>query len=220
MSPAILRRVLRFLFGLLTRLEVRGLEHFPQLGGCLVAVNHLSALDGPLVYCLLPREDVSALVADKHLRNPLYRWVVETVHGIWIDRENPGVESLRQARQFLNQGGVLGIAPEGTRSRYRTMMAAKMGAAYLADKSEAWIVPTAIYGTEQVVTAWLCLRRPKIVVHFGKPFRLPPLARKQRESSLLRNTEEMMCQIAALLPGQYRGVYAAHSRLQQILAGE
>lgn len=219
MSAKLLRRVLQFLFGVLTRLEVRGLERFPQSGGCLVVVNHLSVLDGPLVYCLLPREDVSALVADKHLRNPLYRWVVETVHGIWIDRENPGVESLRQARQFLKQGGVLGIAPEGTRSRYRTMTVAKMGAAYLADKSEAWIVPTAIYGTEQAVMAWLCLHRPKIVVHFGEPFRLPPLDRKQRDASLLHNTDEMMCQIAALLPEVYRGAYAAHWRLQQILAG-
>ncbi|GAB4399612.1 MAG: lysophospholipid acyltransferase family protein [Anaerolineales bacterium] len=217
MSPDLLRRVLRFLFGVLTRLEVRGLADFPQLGGCLVAVNHLSALDGPLVYCLLPRADVSALVADKHLRNPLYRWVVETVHGIWIDRENPGVESLRQARQFLKQGGVLGIAPEGTRSRYRTMTLAKMGAAYLADKSEAWIVPTAIYGTEQAVMTWLCLRRPKIVVHFGKPFRLPPLERKQRDAALLHNTDEMMCRIALLLPEVYRGAYAAHPRLRQLL---
>lgn len=220
MSPKMLRRILRFLFGALTNLDVRGLETFPQSGGCLVVVNHLSVLDGPLVYCMLPREDVSALVADKHLRNPLYRWVVEIVHGIWLNRENPGVESLRQARRFLKQGGVLGIAPEGTRSRYRTMMVAKMGAAYLADKSEAWIVPTAIYGTEQAMTAWLCLRRPKIVLHFGKPFRLPPLSRSQRDLDLHKNTDEMMCQIAALLPGQYRGAYAAHSRLQEILAGK
>lgn len=217
MSPMFLRRLLRFLFGVLTRLEVRGLADFPQAGGCLVVVNHLSALDGPLVYCLLPREDVSALVANKHLRNPVYRWVVETVRGIWIDREHPGVESLRQARQFLKQGGVLGIAPEGTRSRYRTMIPAKMGAAYLADKSEAWIVPTAIYGTERVVTAWLCLRRPQIVVQFGEPFRLPPLERKQREAALRRNTDEMMYRIAALLPEVYRGVYAKSARWQQTL---
>ncbi len=134
MLPKLIRIILRFFFFALVRLELIGLEDTPLEGGYLYCINHLGIVDGPLAYALLERDDLSALVAYKHHKNPLFRWLVEGVNAIWIRRGELDVSSLRAARDFLRAGGGLGIAPEGTRSRSGVMMEAKSGVAYLADK--------------------------------------------------------------------------------------
>jgi 1-acyl-sn-glycerol-3-phosphate acyltransferase len=62
------------------------------------------------------------------------------------------------------------------------------------------------------------LRRAPVTVHIGKPFSLPPIDRTKRQEDLARGTDEIMCRIAALLPPQYRGVYADHPRLKELIA--
>lgn len=217
MKPATLRSVVRILFKLLTRYEVIGLENVPLQEGCLLASNHLSRLDPPLVYIALDTDRATALVAEKYQKNPFFRWIIDIVGGIYINRGEADLSALRQARDFLQRGGLLGIAPEGTRSRTGALIPAKTGAAYLADRANAPIVPIAITGTEKVFRQLLRLRRPSLRIEFGKPFRLPPLDRRDRAGSLQRNTDEIMCRIAAMLPEAYRGVYADHPRLKELL---
>ena len=106
-----------FLFKLLSRVEPVGMENLPPQGGCIIASNHLSRIDPVLVFALGKRRDMSALVADKYKRNFLIRPLIVGVGGIWINREEADIQALREARQFLRNGGMLGIAPEGTRSR-------------------------------------------------------------------------------------------------------
>ncbi|GAB4478440.1 MAG: lysophospholipid acyltransferase family protein [Anaerolineales bacterium] len=214
-----LRSVFRFLFRLLTRLEVVGLEKVPLSGGCILATNHLSRLDPPLLFMLIERDDLTALVADKYQRYPFIPWLVNTLKGIWIHREDADFRALKEARQYLQRGGLLGIAPEGTRSRTKSLLPGKPGVAYLADKADVPVVPVGISGTEGAIFKIFTLRRPRIRVVFGDPFKLPPLGREQREAMIQRNTDEIMCRIAALLPAEYRGVYAEHPRLKEILAG-
>jgi len=213
-----LRLVLRLLFRWLCRVEVIGLENVPRQGGAILAVNHLSRLDPPLVYAVLDRDDATALVAEKYQRYPWFRWVINLVKGIWIHRGEADLSALREARQYLQGGGLLGVAPEGTRSRTGALMAAKTGVAYLADKAGVPVIPVAISGTEKAIAQLLCLRRPHLRIQFGRPLFLPPIEREHREAALRRNTDEIMCAIAAMLPPQYRGVYADHPRLQELLA--
>ncbi|HSF81150.1 MAG TPA: lysophospholipid acyltransferase family protein [Anaerolineales bacterium] len=217
MQRKLIRAIARLLFKLFARLEVTGLENVPTQGGCILAVNHLGRLDPPLVFAMLDRDDVTSLVADKYLHHPFFRWIVNAVNGIWINREEADFNALRAARSFLLAGGVLGIAPEGTRSHTGALIAAKTGVAYLADKAGVPIVPVAISGTEKAVRELLRLRRQSIKIRFGKPMRLPPLERGDRTAALQRNTDEIMCQIAAMLPPQYRGVYADHPRLKELI---
>jgi 1-acyl-sn-glycerol-3-phosphate acyltransferase len=216
-SRDILRQVIRNLFKVLTRVSVEGLENVPEKGGCIIAVNHFSRLDPPLVYVLIKRKDVTGLAADKYQTYPLINWVINTVEGIWINRETADFGALREARKYLQAGGVLGIAPEGTRSSTGGLLLAKTGVAYLADKTNVSVIPVAVYGTEKAVHQMLLLRRPPIHVRFGKPLDLPPIDRKDRDGCLQRNTDEIMCQIAAMLPPEYRGAYRHHSRLKQLL---
>jgi 1-acyl-sn-glycerol-3-phosphate acyltransferase len=218
MQRRFVRLLIRQLFRTLTRFEVQGLDHIPSEGGLVIAVNHLSRLDPPALFSVIERDDLSALVADKYKSHPIIRPVVNFVDGIWIHREDTDFRALRQATEYLQNGGILGIAPEGTRSAGRGLMAAKTGVAYLAEKAGVPVVPVAITGTDEILQAWGKLRRPKVVLRIGEPFRLPPLERKTRAAQLQENTDEIMLRIAAMLPEEYRGVYADDPRLKAYLS--
>jgi 1-acyl-sn-glycerol-3-phosphate acyltransferase len=90
--------------------------------------------------------------------------------------------------------------------------------AYLASKvPDVLIVPIAIWGTEGSVPKMFTLARPAINIRFGKPFTLPPVERQDRNVALERNTDEIMCRIAAMLPEKYRGYYRDHPRLKELM---
>ena len=220
MLRSLLRSIVRLLFMLLSRLDVQGLENVPPTGPCILAANHLSRLDSPLMFSLLERTDITSLVADKYQHNRLLRPLVNAVHGIWINREQADFRALRQALDYIEGGGMLGIAPEGTRSQTGALMPAKTGVAYLAGRAGVFVVPVGIWGTETAIAQLCRLRRPLIHVRIGQPFLLPPLERGDRSASLQKNTAEIMCRIAALLPPAYRGVYAEHPKLKEILADQ
>jgi 1-acyl-sn-glycerol-3-phosphate acyltransferase len=213
-----IRWIIWLIFRLLSRVNVSGLENVPRRGGILMAINHLSRVDPPLIYYLVGRNDASALVADSYRGNPLFRLVVNAVGGIWINRQEADIHALRLARSHLQGGGLLGGAPEGTRSHTGALIPAKTGVAYLADKADVPVLPAAISGTETAFAQLFRLRRPQIEVRFGEPFRLPPIDRRDREACLQRSTDEIMCRIARMLPPQYWGVYARHPLLEELLA--
>jgi len=212
-----LRKTLYFLFRLLTHLQVSGLENIPATGSCIVSANHLGILDGPLLFSLISRKDITALVAKKHQRNPIFRWIVNTAGGIWLDRFILEVKPLQQVYAHLKKGGLLGIAPEGTRSHSGQMAQGKSGVSFLASKIDVPIIPIAIFGTEDAVHRLLRLHRPTIHVRVGTPFHLAPVARQTREADLEHNTDEIMCHIAAMLPEKYHGFYANHPRIKELL---
>jgi len=212
--------VIGLLVSLLAHVEVIDLDNVPLQGGFLVTTNHVSLLDPILVFIIIPRKDVTALVAKKHQKNPLFRWVVDSVSGIWLNREEPDAHAIRAARELLQNGGVLGISPEGTRSHNGSLIPPKTGAAYLAEIAHVPVIPVAITGTHNGILRAFTLQRPHITVRFGKPFTLPPVDRRKRDADLVCNTDEIMCRIAAMLPATYHGVYAEHPRLNELLRAE
>jgi 1-acyl-sn-glycerol-3-phosphate acyltransferase len=220
MLRALLRTIVQLLFSLLSRLDVQGLENIPATGPGILAANHLSRLDSALVFGLVERSDITSLVADKYQNNLLLRPLVNAVHGIWINREQADFRALRRALDYIQGGGMLGIAPEGTRSRTGALMPAKTGVAYLAGRAGVPVIPAGIWGSETAIAQLCRLRRPLIHVRIGEPFQLPPLERGDRSAGLQENTDEIMCHIAALLPPAYRGSYAEHPKLNEILAAQ
>lgn len=219
-----LRSFIRILFSLLTRLDVQELENIPPHGPAILAANHVSIIDAPLVFMLLERSDATGLVADKYLKNPFLRWLVNRVHGIWINRESADFRALRVAVEYLEHGGLLGIAPEGTRSQTAALSPAKTGVAFLAEKaarstgSPIPIVPIAISGTDRAFHELVRLRRARVEVQVGMPFSLPTLEKDGRGEALQRNTDEVMSRIACMLPESYRGTYAGHPRVLELVA--
>ncbi|MGC9356902.1 MAG: lysophospholipid acyltransferase family protein [Anaerolineae bacterium] len=202
----VVRQILRTLFHLLSDLEVEGLEHIPEEGAGILATNHISRLDTPLLGAVCPRR-VTGMVALEYRDYPLFRWVLGAAEPIWVRRSEFDREALLESIRVLRRGGFLGLAPEGTRSPDGTLQQGKHGVAFLAARAKVPIVPVGISGTDRMVERFRKLRRMQIRVVFGEPFHLPQEGRLNPEE-LAAATEIIMLGIARLLPPERRGVYA------------
>ena len=219
-------KIARFLITLVAHLTMRVRVIIPENlpldnTGVIIAANHLGRLDIPLIYYILKRNDIILLVAEKYRASALVRWFVKQLDAIYIDRFNADFGALRKALNRLRKGGVMVLSPEGTRSQSGVLLEGKPGASYLAAKAGVPILPVGITGTEdRLARRYLPrLRRLPVTIRVGKPFNLPPIKGKEREALMQAYTDEIMCQIAALLPAEYRGFYADHPRLKELLQG-
>lgn len=220
MSYYIVRGFINLVIWLTARVEVHNLERANIPEGFIAVSNHLGRLDVAFVYYFLDRRDITVLVAEKYKKSAFFRWAVKALDAVWVDRFNADLVAMRESLSRLKKGHVLVMAPEGTRSESGGLMEGRSGATYLAAKSGAWILPVAATGTEdRVVKENLRhFRRSKVVARIGEPFKVPPLRRDDREASLKESTDEIMCRIGAMLPPEYRGFYADHPRLKELLA--
>ncbi len=220
MSEKPLFKPVVFLLKKLTKFQVLGAEHIPPKGGLLMTANHLSRLDVPFLMAITERTDLVAIVAKKYQKKPFFKWVLEKIGEIvWMDRQNIDFSAIRQVLNFLRNGKVVGIAPEGTRSNGSVgLLEGKEGSAVMASRASVPILPVGIFGTEKINDRWKKLRRPPITVRIGPAYYLPKLDQTDRETWLSQSTDEIMCRIAVLLPPEYRGFYAEHPRLNQLLA--
>lgn len=215
----IIRIITRTILRLVARVELIDFDRISQTETIIVVSNHLGRIDAMLGFILIDRADVIMLVAEKYEKVALWRWVGNKLNVIWINRYEADIHALRETTRRLKQGGILAVAPEGTRSPTESLQAGKPGAAYLAAKAQVSLIPVVLTGTEdRVVKERLRrFRRLEITARAGEPFVLPPMERKNRDAYLAAQTDEIMCRIAALLPEQYRGVYANHPRLKELL---
>lgn len=213
-----LRSIVSFLMKHLTRTTFIGVENVPPTGGVLIACNHMSRMDIPVLFLTPNRPEMTALVTTKYLKHPLLRWFIVTAEGIWLDRDTADFAAFRNAVKALDQGKALGIAPEGTRSQTTRLIEGKPGTALLALRAGVPIVPAAIIGTEDSVSKMLHLKRPRITAEYGKPIFPPKMDRGNREGQLQELTDEIMCRIASMMPQKYHGFYANHPRLKELLA--
>jgi 1-acyl-sn-glycerol-3-phosphate acyltransferase len=214
-----IRSLIRLIFNLIARVEVRGYENLPKEGSFVITTNHLGIADVPIAFYALDRWDMFVMIGEKWQNVGLFRWVGKYFNFVFIDRFNPDIKTLRRVISLIQENNILVIAPEGTRSRTGALIEAKPGASYLAAKLNRPIVPVGITGTEdQALLANLKkLRRGYITVTAGPVFILPPLPRENRDETLQQYTDDIMCHIAALLPEKYRGVYANHPKLKELL---
>ncbi len=174
-----LHAIIHYLVYRLFQIEYIDSQYVPPTGGLIIATNHLSRLDIPILFITPGRNDVTALAADKYKKYLLFRWMLDTARVVWIDRANADFSALRASVEYLRKGVALGIAPEGTRSK-GALIEGKAGTALIAEKAGVPIVPVGIAGTELGVRKMLLLQRAKITVRYGRPFTLPPIDRRDR----------------------------------------
>jgi len=222
MSKKPLLSPIRFLVKKLTKFNVINQENIPEHGGVLLTTNHLSRLDTPLLLSITERTDLVAIVANTYQKKPFFKWILERVGTmVWMDREKTDFSAMRKALDHLRQGAIVGIAPEGTRSNEAVgLLEGKQGATLMASRALVPIVPVGIIGSDKINEHWLRFRRPPVTIRVGDPYLLPEFDQDNRQAWLSRYTDEIMCRIAALLPQEYRGFYANHPMLKELLAKE
>ncbi len=204
--PAI-RGVIAFLVRTLTKLEVQGLELAPDRGPYILVANHLHWMDSPVLLTVMPHP-ARVFAGEKWAGRFLVGFLLHSVNAIFVNRGEVDRKALREALATLKAGGVLGMAPEGTRSKTGGLQRGRSGAAYLAYHSGVSLLPVVCTGQERVISSLLRLRRARVRVVFGPTFEPPPVEGKVTTVHLDGFTEEIMHRLAALLPPEYRGVYA------------
>lgn len=213
-----LRSIVRFFMKLIADIELHGIEKLPE-GNVIIAANHLGRLDPAALLCILDREDIIMPMAEKYKDHPLYGAIGRAVNAVWLNRFEADYAAFRQILERMKQGGLLAIAPEGTRSKTEALQEAKMGVAFLASKSGFPVLPVAVTGTEDrvILENLKHFRRSKITATAAELMHIEIPTGKGREEAMRQATDEIMCQIAARLPEKYRGVYANHPRLRELL---
>ena len=215
----VLRFLIRILLNLIARFELRGEENVPSTGGMILAANHTGILDIFMVYYGIDRTDLFIPLAEKFGKIGWIRWFAGHLNFLFVDRFNPDLKAIRKMIALMEEGKCLVIAPEGTRSLTGALNEGKPGVAYLAARSGFPVIPIAITGTaDKVVLENLKrFRKSRITLTGGKPLIIPPLPNKDRDEALQRYTDEIMCQIAALLPEEKRGYYKDFPRVKGLL---
>ena len=205
------RAATRFCLTFFGRLEVTGQECVPPYGPLIVISNHLSYNDPPALFASLPRS-LSYLGKVELFSNPIKRTVMGWVGVFPLDRRSTGVDGMRTALSLLAQDRALVIFPEGRISLDKSLERAKGGAAYLAIKSQAPILPVGISGTERFPPWRMVFPFRRYRVNIGPPFTPPVLEGRVGREAINGVADMMMNRIAVLLPEEYRGVYSLTQR--------
>ena len=214
-----LRWLIRTIFNLIADVEISGSENVPPNGAFVLATNHIGIIDIAMFHYVFDRFDMFIPVAEKWEKIGWIRFIGGQLNFLFVDRFNPDLKALRKMIGLMETGNALVIAPEGTRSRTGALIEGKPGVAYLAARSGFPVIPVAITGTEdRVILANLRrFKKSQVTLTAGTPFTIPPLEKRNRDQALQDGLDEIMCRIAALLPARYRGVYAEHPRLKELL---
>ena len=185
---------------------VSGKENFPKHGPALIVINHLGDADVVLLAASISTtvDGMGKIELYEHwFVGPLFR-----AYGvIWVHRGRPDRKAIRAALDGLSQGRFIALAPEGRQSVVGGLEEGTEGAAFLAMKSGAPIVPVAMTGTENdnVYGSMKRWKRAQVTLAVGKPFHLKEHA--DRQIMLREGTEQIMESLAELLPEAYRGKY-------------
>ena len=203
----LLIRLARVVVWIGTRTQAKGLENLPQQGPAVIVSNHLGDAD-VVVGLAFAASNVEVLAKSELYDFFLLGWLMDTYGVIWVHRGQPDKKALRAALQALAEGRMIAIAPEGRESLTGELEEGTGGAAYLALKSDAPVIPVTFTGSENRRVFWNIkhLRRTNITITVGAPFRLKQL--RTLKESILFGTEAIMKILARQLPPSYRGAYA------------
>ncbi len=196
MFYATLKVFFSVLFRIFLRLEVRGRENIPPEGPLVIASNHLSLLDPPVIGTAATRKIYC--MAKEELFVPVFGDICKALGAFPVKRGGVDRAALKHAMDILRRHEVLAIFPEGTRSKTGALGKAEPGALLLAVKGGASVVPARVSGTDQWRSGRLW---PKVRVTFGKPM-VFPAGTAVNKDTLSRMTLELMERIAALQSGE------------------
>jgi 1-acyl-sn-glycerol-3-phosphate acyltransferase len=193
----ILPRVFRLLFGY----KITGVENIPAEGGLILCSNHASFLDPPLVGSCIWQRQIGYFARDTLFRNPLFGWVIRTLHAFPIKRGAVDRAALQAFKERVEAGAGVLVFPEGTRSPDGQLQKGKAGVGMLIHGCPgATVVPVRVHGSEKAWPkgAWF-IRMEEISVNFGPPLDLhPEYSLPEERPTFDRITEKVMAAIAAL----------------------
>ncbi len=200
-----LTRLLRGVLWVVVRWEVTGRENIPAEGPLIVVSNHLNNADPPIIGAGIARRRIRWMAKIELFKNP-FGLIIRAWGAFPVRRFDADLAAMLNAERILKRGGVIGMFPEGTRSRTGYMGPPHPGTAVIALRSGATLLPCAITGTERLKNPLVLLRRPRFTFTIGEPITLTPV-RRPTEQQVSELTGRIYDSIKALLPESYRPPY-------------
>jgi 1-acyl-sn-glycerol-3-phosphate acyltransferase len=209
---AILKPLLRSIY----RIRVEGLRNVPRKGPAIIAANHLSFLDSFFIPLVVPRRRVTYLAKADYFKSWKTSWFFKMVGQIPMDRSggSKSQQALETAVGVLEEGNLLGIYPEGTRSPDQYLHRGRTGVARLALHAGVPVIPCGLVGTAEVMPKERKFPRLSgrltVRVKYGKPLDFSRFEGRERDRMVLRSvTDEIMYEIMQLSGQEYRDEYAS-----------
>lgn len=161
-----------------------GAENIPTDGAIVIAGNHKHILDQCLTIAATKR--MIHYMAKKEYFEGKFAWFFGAMGCIPVDRQNTDIRSVKSAMKVLRKDGAIGIFPEGTRNRTDAfLLEFKPGAASLAKKTDAYLVPFGITGDYK-------FRSKNLTIRYGKPFKVSNMTAEEANDKLYREVERLM----------------------------
>jgi 1-acyl-sn-glycerol-3-phosphate acyltransferase len=204
-TPRVLYEFIRWFailaFSAVTRIRLRGRYNVPRKGPYIIASNHLSWTDIPLVPLFIPGKVV--YMAKEEAFHSKVGWLVRFLGAFPVKRGEGDRQAIRAAGEQLAKGNIFIIFPEGHRSDTHSMIKGHAGLGMIALRSGVPVVPVAIWGSEKALRKF----GAQVTISYGKPIVLKPKGAKITREDIQEATDEIMHRIASMLPPEYRGVY-------------
>ena len=188
-----LRAIFCVLYKLVFRAEILGKENLPKEGAVILAANHMSNVDPPLLATFLPRP-VCYMAKQELFEVPILGFVITRAHSFPVKRGSGDRGAIKAAVTVLKQGRVLGLFPEGTRSKDGKIHKAEAGVALIASMTNTPVVPACIVGTDHILKNVGFL--PKLKVIYGKSMRFS--GNRKEKSELEAFSQSIMDAIAKM----------------------
>ncbi len=193
-------------FPLFFKLRIEGRENIPATGSVMLASNHVAWIDIPLLAQPL-RRFTHYMAKVELFQVPVVGYIIGMCGNFPVRRGEGDRESLRIADRLLTSGEVVAIFPEGHRTG-GALIRGLPGVALIALRANAPVVPVGIINSNEVFKKGrIIFNRPTVTIRYGKPFMLAKSGARHSKADLERGIDEIMTQIAALLPQEYRGIY-------------
>jgi 1-acyl-sn-glycerol-3-phosphate acyltransferase len=192
------------------QMHVEGMENVPSDGPTIMMVNHINVIDPAIMISFAPSgRDIVPLAKIEAFSQPLVRYFVGNWGAIPVSREQTDTKALKASLWHIRAGDIVLLFAEGTRNR-EGMQQGEEGSVYLALKTNAVVVPVALWGTRDFpYSLWRDFRTTPVHVHFGKSFRFKGSDNGRLPREHFRQmTDEAMYRIAQMLPSEWRGVYS------------
>jgi 1-acyl-sn-glycerol-3-phosphate acyltransferase len=193
---------------IMCRIDKQELDKVPAIGPLIAYANHIGMVEVPILFTeLLPRP-VTGIAKIESWDNWFLNWIFNLWDAIPIRRGEADMEAMRQMLEALEKGYIVGLSPEGTRSKTSSLQRAFPGVVILALKSGSPIIPIAHWGGENFRNNLKHLKRTDFHIRCGRMVFLDAHGGRVTKEIRQQMVDELMYQIAMLLPSEYRGAYS------------
>jgi 1-acyl-sn-glycerol-3-phosphate acyltransferase len=203
---------LKRLVRILCRIDDSQLYKVPRSGPLILVCNHINFLEVPTTFTHLQPRPLTGYVKSEAFKQPLIGSLMKLWDGIPLHRGEGDTRALRAGVEAVKSGKILAIAPEGTRSGHGRLQKAHPGVVTLALLSGSPLQPLVYFGGEKLYENLKRFRRTDFYLRVGQPFRLDTQGKKATQEVRLEIIDQIMYQLAVLLPEEYRGVYSDLSK--------